>query len=66
VMKGAVSAEGRLSVALRYLATGNSYKVLTFSTIISPKLLRRVVSETCAIIYEALTGKYMKLIKSLL
>jgi hypothetical protein len=36
VMRNAVSAEERLSVTLRYLATGNSYQDLKFSIAISP------------------------------
>jgi hypothetical protein len=63
-MRDAVSSEERLSVTLRYLATGNSYQDLKFSTAISPQLLSRIVPEICAVIYEELAGKYMKVINS--
>jgi hypothetical protein len=49
-MRDAVSAEGILSVTLRYLATGNSYQDLKFSTAIAPQLLSRIVHDTCTVI----------------
>ena len=59
-MREAVSAEERLSVTLRYLATGNSYKDLKFSAAMSPQLLDRIIPETCIAIYEELASRYMK------
>ena len=56
----AVSAEERLSVTLRYLATGNSYEDLKFSAAISPQILGRTMPETCTAMYEKLASRYMK------
>ena len=38
-MREAVSAEERLSVTLRYLATGNNYEDYKFSAALPPQLL---------------------------
>lgn len=50
-MREAVSAEERLIATLRYLAVGNSYEDLKFTTAISPQLLGRIIPETCTAIY---------------
>ena len=42
-MREAVSADKRLSVTLRYLAMGNIYEDLKFSTAILPQLLGRII-----------------------
>jgi hypothetical protein len=63
-MRDAVSAEEKLTVTLRYLATGNSYQELKFSTAISPQLLSTIVPETRAAVCEELAGKYTKVISS--
>ena len=47
VMRESVSAEERLIVTLRYLATGNTYEDLKFSTAISPQSLGRIIPEIC-------------------
>ncbi|XP_071051335.1 uncharacterized protein [Onthophagus taurus] len=60
VMRAAVTAEVRLAVTLRYLATGNSLEDLKFSTIISPQLLGKIIPETCDAIYKVLQKTYMK------
>lgn len=60
VMRDAVSAEERLIVTLRYLATGNSYEDLKFSTAISPQLIGKIIPETCQAIYEGLVNEYMQ------
>jgi hypothetical protein len=60
VMRETVSAEERISVTLRYLATGNSYEDFKFSVAHSPQLLGRIIPETCIAIYEELASLYMK------
>jgi hypothetical protein len=60
VVRGALCAEERLSVTLRCLATGNSYKDLKFSAAISPHLLSPVIHETCIAIYEELASCCLK------
>lgn len=54
VMRESVSAEERLVVTLRYLATGRSLEDLKFSAAISPQLLSSVIPETCEAIYNTL------------
>ena len=48
VFRESVSAEERLIVTLRYLATGRSYEDMKFSAAISPQLLSAIIPETCA------------------
>jgi hypothetical protein len=59
-MRDARTAEQRLAVTLRFLATGNTYEDLKFSTGILPHLLGRIIPETCAAIYEELKDEYLK------
>ncbi|XP_046386856.1 putative nuclease HARBI1 [Ischnura elegans] len=60
VMRECVSAEERLVVTLRYLATGRSLEDLKYSAAISPQLLSRIIPETCEAIYNSLK-EYRKL-----
>lgn len=50
-MREAVSAKERLAVTLRYLATGDSFEDLKFSTAISLQLIGLIVPETCKAIF---------------
>ncbi|KAL4084157.1 hypothetical protein QTP88_027990 [Uroleucon formosanum] len=63
-MRPSVTAEERLIVTLRYLATGNSYEDLKFTSAISPQLIGKIVPETCKAIYEALKNDYLKTLSS--
>lgn len=65
-MREAVSTEERLIATLRYLAVGNSYEDLKFTTAISPQLLGRIIPETCTAIYEGLVEDYMKVCYTLI
>ncbi len=48
VMRQTISANERLSVTLRYLATGNTFEDLKFVTAISPyQAMGRNIIETC-------------------
>lgn len=60
-MRNAVTAEERLIVTLRYLATGREYADLRFSSAISPQLLSKIIPETCKAIYKVLK-KYIQVI----
>lgn len=60
VMRKAISAEERLLVTLRYLATGRTFEDLKFSAIISPQALGKIIPETCQCIYKALKNEYLK------
>ncbi|CAH2007757.1 unnamed protein product [Acanthoscelides obtectus] len=64
VMRKAISAEERLIVTLRYLATGRTFEDLKFSAIISPQALGKIIPETCEWIYKALKKEYMKFPKT--
>lgn len=59
-MRKAITAEERLIVTLRYLATGRSLEDLKFSAVISPQALGKIIPETCSCIYKALRKKYLK------
>jgi len=60
VMRRAITPHERLSVTLRFLATGRSYEDLTFSAAVSPQALGVIIPETCAAVYEVLRKDYLK------
>lgn len=61
-LREAISPHERLTVTLRYLATGRSYEDLKFSTAISAQSLGQIIPETCAAIYTILKDEYLKVI----
>lgn len=63
ILREAISAEERLTITLRYLATGNSYEDLKFSSAISPQSIGNIIPETCWAIYETLKKDYLKVSK---
>jgi hypothetical protein len=54
VMREAVSTTERLSTTLRFLATGQSFEDLKFSTSIAPQTIGNIVMETCNAIIKVL------------
>ena len=62
-MRKLISPHERLTVTLRFLATGRSYEDMKFSTAISPAALSIIIPETCHAIYELLRNEYLKVIK---
>ena len=60
VMGRAITPHERLSVNLRFLATGRSHEDLKFSAAISPQALGVIIAETRAAIYEVLKKDYLK------
>jgi hypothetical protein len=60
VLRAAITAEERLAVTIRFLATGRSYEDLKFSAIISPQALGKIIPGTCKAIYSVLKNEYMK------
>ncbi|XP_047998551.1 protein ANTAGONIST OF LIKE HETEROCHROMATIN PROTEIN 1-like [Leguminivora glycinivorella] len=60
IMRNAISPHERLTVTLRFLATGRSYECLKFSAIISPQALGKIIPETCEAIYLALQKEYLQ------
>jgi hypothetical protein len=60
IMRDAISAEERLTITSRFLATGRSYEDLKFTCAISPQSLRIIVPETCCAICKTLKKEYLK------
>ncbi|KAJ8035827.1 Protein ALP1-like [Holothuria leucospilota] len=54
IMREAISANERLSITLRFLATGNSFEDLKFITRTSPQAIGKIVFETCEVITQCL------------
>lgn len=62
-MRQSISAEERLIVTLRFLATGQSFEDLKFPTRISPQSLGIIIPETSKYIFLVLKNVYMKVSK---
>lgn len=58
-MRKSISADERLAVTLRYLATGRYFEDLKFSAIMSPAVISQAVVETCEVLIFVLQ-EYMK------
>lgn len=58
-MRDAIPASQRLSITLRYLATGNTFEDLKFLTAVSPQSIGRIVMETCTALINSLK-EYIK------
>lgn len=58
-MRDAISIETRLSITLRFLATGNSFEDLKFTYTVSPQAIGRIVIETCQAINLVLKQNIM-------
>ncbi|CAH1366023.1 unnamed protein product, partial [Tenebrio molitor] len=63
-LRTAITAEERLAITIRFLATGRSYEDLTFSALISPQALGKILPETivaevCDVIWQRLQPTYM-------
>lgn len=54
LMRDAISPDERLSVTLRYLATGESYESLKFQSYISTASLSNIIIETCEALIKVL------------
>ncbi|XP_039968579.1 putative nuclease HARBI1 isoform X2 [Bactrocera tryoni] len=54
IMRKAISAENRLAITLRFLATGISFEDLKFPTAISAQAIGKIVIETCKAIIKVL------------
>lgn len=60
-MRKAISPRDRLSVTLRYLATGNTFKDLSYSTRIAPNTISNIVRSTLAAIIQILEPRVITL-----
>lgn len=65
-MRKAVTPHERLAATLRFLATGQSYSQLQFSTRISRSALGKIIPETCEAIISVLKDEYLKVKKRIL
>ncbi|KAK4882509.1 hypothetical protein RN001_005828 [Aquatica leii] len=59
-MRECISARDRLTVTLRFLATGESYKSLMFSFRIGHSTISQFVPEVCTAIYNSLKAENLK------
>ncbi|XP_033104337.1 uncharacterized protein LOC117106923 [Anneissia japonica] len=59
-LREAIPAHHRLSVTLRFLATGESYTSLAYQHRVSEQSLSRLIPEVCEAIYNSLKDEYMK------
>ncbi|CAH1997306.1 unnamed protein product [Acanthoscelides obtectus] len=59
-LRNCISVEERLMVTLRFLATGESYRSLQYSSRIPQCTLSGIIPETCEAIYQALKGDFLK------
>ncbi|EZA52911.1 hypothetical protein X777_07656 [Ooceraea biroi] len=64
-MRECISLKERLSLTLRFLATGESYRSLEYSTRIPACTISRIIPETCRVIYEVLRDDYLRVNKNL-
>lgn len=64
-MRDAISPSQRLSITLRYLATGNTFEDLKFISAVSPQSIGIIVMETCQAIINCLKD-YIKVNKIIL
>lgn len=54
IMRSSIAPSERLSITLRYLASGNSFEDLKFLTATSPQAIGKIVIETCEAIIVCL------------
>ena len=58
-MRNAITSEEKLSLALRFLASGASYRDLAFSFPISPSTVSQIVPEVCSALYKTFKDEYL-------
>lgn len=58
-MRDPISPSQRLSITLRYLATGNTFEDLKFGCAVSPQAIGKIVIETCEALIKVLDN-YIK------
>jgi len=56
----AITPKERLSLTLRFLATGESYNSLEYSTRFPACTISRIIPETCRVLYEVLRKHYLQ------
>ena len=63
-MRKCVTAAERLSVTLRFLATGDAQQSLSYSYRLGKTTVRNIINETCDAIYKCLEQEYLNSPKS--
>jgi hypothetical protein len=58
-MRRAIASHERISVTLRFIATGRSYEDLEFSAAISAESLGVIIPETCPAIFIFTTASFV-------
>ena len=58
-MRKVITAEARLAVTLRFLATGDSQQSLSFSFRTGKTTVSNIITETSDVIYQVLKDKYL-------
>lgn len=60
--RNSISARDRLTITLRYLATGETYKSLEYSFRVGQSTISKIVPEVCAAIYKNLKKEYLTVV----
>ncbi|XP_044003548.1 uncharacterized protein LOC122849064 [Aphidius gifuensis] len=60
-MRQSITPRDRVFVTLRFLATGESYRSMEYSTRISAGTISQIIPETCRVIYTLLRKEYLKI-----
>ena len=63
-MRNAITPEEKLSLTLRFLASGASYRDLAFSFRVSPSTISQIVPEVCSALYKTFKDEYLQLQES--
>nr|CAI5844569.1 unnamed protein product [Callosobruchus analis] len=58
-MRLSIPPEERVRVTLKYLATGISFSALSYEYLLAPSTLRKIVFDTCQVIWNKLQPLYM-------
>jgi len=64
-MRDAIPPSQRLSITLRYLATGNAFENLKFTSAISPQSIGIIVMETCTALTRSSTQPAVRWLRHL-
>lgn len=59
-MRMTITARERLSLTLRFLATGETYKSLSFQYRIGATTISTIVKETCEALHQVLKDEFLK------
>ena len=59
-MRKTITAEERLAVTLRFLATGNTYSDLAFQFRMHHSTISGIIPEVCRATYQCLKSKYLR------